>query len=94
MRSRREFTQLVATSTGVFSTYPCFTTAAACQQLTQCDLMSFNANEQVTLLHLTDTHDQDEVCYWRHRDAGRYTVDYTNEMKEFTFPISIVSRQM
>ena len=94
MRSRREFMQLVATSTGVFSTYPCFTTAAAWQRLTQFDLLAFNANEQVTLLHLTDTHDQDEVCYCRHRDAGQYTVDHSNAMKECTFPISMVSRQL
>ena len=65
MRSRREFLQLVSISAGVFSTYPCFTAAAARQQLTQDDLLSFDAKGQVTLLHLTDIHGQLKPVYFR-----------------------------
>ena len=65
MRSRREFLQVVAASAGVLSTYPRFTAAAARQQLTQDDLLSFDAKGQVTLLHLTDIHAQLKPVYFR-----------------------------
>ena len=65
MRSRREFLQFAAASAGVFSAYPSFATAAAQQQLTQDDLLSFDAKGQVTLLHLTDIHGQLRPVYFR-----------------------------
>ena len=52
-------------SAGVFSTYPCFIAAAARQQLTQDDLLSFDAKGQVTLLHFTDIHGQLKPVYFR-----------------------------
>ena len=65
MRSRREFLQFAAASAGVFSAYPSFAAAAARQQLTQDDLLSFDAKGQVTLLHLTDIHGQLKPVYFR-----------------------------
>ena len=65
MRSRREFLQFIAISAGVFSAYPSFMAAAARQQLTQDDLLSFDAKGQVTLLHLTDIHGQLKPVYFR-----------------------------
>ena len=65
MRSRREFLQFVAASAGVFSAYPSFSAAAARQQLSQDDLLSFDAKGQVTLLHLTDIHGQLKPVYFR-----------------------------
>ncbi|MEC7237821.1 MAG: thiosulfohydrolase SoxB, partial [Candidatus Puniceispirillaceae bacterium] len=65
MRSRREFLQFAAASAGVFSAYPSFAAAAARQQLSQDDLLSFDAKGQVTLLHLTDIHGQLKPVYFR-----------------------------
>ena len=65
MRSRREFLQFAAASAGIFSAYPSFAAAAARQQLTQDDLLFFNAKGQVTLLHLTDIHGQLKPVYFR-----------------------------
>ena len=65
MRSRREFLQFAAASASVFSTYPSFAAAAARQQLTQDDLLSFEPKGQVTLLHLTDIHGQLKPVYFR-----------------------------
>ena len=65
MHSRREFLQFAAASAGVISAYPSFATAAAQQQLTQDDLLSFDAKGQVTLLHLTDIHGQLRPVYFR-----------------------------
>ncbi len=65
MRSRREFLQFAAASASFFSAYPKFATAAARQQLTQDDLLSFDAKGQVTLLHLTDIHGQLKPVYFR-----------------------------
>ena len=65
MRSRREFLQFAAASASFFSAYPKFATAAARQQLTQEDLLSFDAKGQVTLLHLTDIHGQLKPVYFR-----------------------------
>ena len=56
MRSRREFLQFAAASAGVFSAYSSFAAATARQQLTQDDLLSFDAKGQVTLLHLSLIH--------------------------------------
>ncbi|MBU75276.1 MAG: thiosulfohydrolase SoxB [Rhodospirillaceae bacterium] len=65
MRSRREFLQFAAASASFLSAYPRFATAAARQQLTQDDLLSFDAKGQVTLLHLTDIHGQLKPVYFR-----------------------------
>jgi len=65
MRSRREFLQFAAASAGVFSTYPSFAATAARQQLSQDDLLAFDAKGQVTLLHLTDIHGQLKPVYFR-----------------------------
>ena len=65
MRSRREFMQFVAASAGVFSAFPSFVAATARQQLTQDDLLSFDAKGQVTLLHVTDIHGQLKPVYFR-----------------------------
>jgi sulfur-oxidizing protein SoxB len=65
MRSRREFLQFAAVSAGAFVAYPSFVTAAARQQVTQDDLLSFDAKGQVTLLHLTDIHGQLKPVYFR-----------------------------
>ena len=65
MRSRREFLQFAAVSAGAFAAYPSFVTAAARQQVTQDDLLSFDAKGQVTLLHLTDIHGQLKPIYFR-----------------------------
>jgi sulfur-oxidizing protein SoxB len=65
MRSRREFLQFAAVSAGAFAAYPSFVTAAARQQVTQDDLLSFDAKGQVTLLHLTDIHGQLKPVYFR-----------------------------
>ena len=65
MRSRREFLQFAAASAGVFSAYPSFAAATARQQLTQDDLLSFDAIGQVTLLHITDIHGQLKPVYFR-----------------------------
>ena len=65
MRSRREFLQFAAVSAGVFAAFPCFAKATARQQLTQDDLLSFDAKDQVTLLHLTDIHGQLKPVYFR-----------------------------
>ena len=70
MRSRREFLQFAAATAGVFSAYPNFTAAAARQQLTQDDLLSFNAKGQVTLLHVTDIHGQLRMNWMRRRFLG------------------------
>ena len=65
MRSRREFLQFAAVSAGAFAAYPSFVTAAARQQVTQDNLLSFDAKGQVTLLHLTDIHGQLKPVYFR-----------------------------
>jgi sulfur-oxidizing protein SoxB len=65
MRSRREILQFMAVSAGVFSAFPNFAAAVARQQLTQDDLLSFDAIGQVTLLHLTDIHGQLNPVYFR-----------------------------
>ena len=76
MRSRRDFLQFVAASACAFAGYPNFATAAARQQLTEDDLLSFDAKGQVTLLHLTDIHGQLNPVYFRPPSENYGVVDF------------------
>ena len=64
MKSRREFLQL-ASITALLIGGKSWNSVAAKQQLSQNDLLKFNAKGQVTLLHLTDLHGQLKPVYYR-----------------------------
>jgi len=76
MRSRREFLRFAAASAGVISAYPSFATAAAQQQLTRDNFLSFDAKGQVTLLPLTDIHGQLRPVYFRPLSQNFGVVDF------------------
>ncbi|MDA9734839.1 thiosulfohydrolase SoxB [SAR116 cluster bacterium] len=64
MQSRREFLQLASiTAMLIGSNY--WNSVAAKQQITESDLLKFDAKGQITLLHLTDIHGQLKPVYFR-----------------------------
>lgn len=70
MLSRRDFLQAAAAS-AAFGVVPGgLRRAIAQQQLTQDDLLSFDARGKVTLLHITDMHAQLEPIYFRPPDTN------------------------
>ncbi|MEO0543872.1 MAG: thiosulfohydrolase SoxB [Pseudomonadota bacterium] len=73
MRSRREFMQLMITGSAAFGAAGLIgntNRAFAQQQLSQDDLLQFDATGQVTLLHVTDIHAQLKPVYFRPPDTN------------------------
>ncbi len=73
MHSRREFLQLMATTTAVMGSAGLLSNlprAFAQQKLTQDDLLNFDSKGQVTLLHFTDVHAQLKPIYFRPPDMN------------------------
>ena len=64
MQSRREFLQL-ASITAMLIGSSNWNSVAAKQQITENDLLKFDAKGQITLLHLTDIHGQLKPVYFR-----------------------------
>ena len=64
MQSRREFLQL-ASITAMLVGSNNWNSVAAKQQITENDLLKFDAKGQITLLHLTDIHGQLKPVYFR-----------------------------
>ncbi len=65
MLTRRDFLQVATATAALTGLSGNFTRASARQQITQDDLLSFNAKGQVTLLHMTDCHAQIVPLYFR-----------------------------
>lgn len=65
MLTRRDFLQVATATAAMTGLSGRFTPVAAKQQLTQDDLLKFNAKGQVTLLHMTDCHAQIVPLYFR-----------------------------
>ena len=64
MQSRREFLQL-ASITAMLIGSSNWNSVAAKQQITENDLLKFDAKGQITLLHITDIHGQLKPVFFK-----------------------------